>query len=247
MAKPSYRVTVAATEQRTPNLRRLHLEGEDLTRFPDGFEGGYVKLLLTPEGTAAPAPEGAKRRSYTVRAFDRAASRLTLDFAAHGLAGPGTRWGAEAAVGDAITVVGPGAVKGLDPAADWVLLAGDMTALPALAVQLERLGADATGHAVIAVPSAEDRQLPAHPPGLEVHWLVGEPPEALVATVRAIPWRPGSVAVWCASEFEAMRGLRGYFRDERGVGKDAMYISSYWKRDATDEQHKAAKRADAAA
>ncbi len=244
MAKPTYRVTVAATERRTPNLRRVHLEGPDLARFPDGFEGGYVKLLLRPDGSAAPGPEGAKRRSYTVRALDREAQRLSLDFAAHGLAGPGTRWGAAAEVGDVITVVGPGAVKGLDPASTWVLLAGDLTALPALSVQLERLPPDATGHAVIAVPSGDDRVLPELPAGVEVSWVVGAAPQALVERVRAVPWRAGTVGVWSASEFEVMRALRSYFRDERGVSKDAMYISSYWKRDATDEQHKAAKKAD---
>ncbi|MEM1414148.1 MAG: siderophore-interacting protein [Myxococcota bacterium] len=246
MAKPSYRLEVAAIEQRTPNLRRVHLTGADLERFPDDFEGGYVKLLLRPDGTAADAPEGAKRRSYTVRAFERAALRLSLDFAAHGVMGPGTRWGAEARVGDAITVLGPGAVKRLDATADWVLLAGDMTALPAMAVNLERLPASAEGHALIAVPSAEDRRLPPVPEDVEVTWIVGEPPEALAERVRAVPWRSGRASVWSASEFSVMRVLRAYFR-EREVPKEGLYLSSYWKRDATDEEHKVAKRADAGA
>ena len=44
-----------------------------------------------------------------------------------------------------------------------------------------------------------------------------------------------------------MLAIRRYFRDERELSKDDMYISSYWKIGSTDEQHKKAKRGAAEA
>ena len=42
-----------------------------------------------------------------------------------------------------------------------------------------------------------------------------------------------------------MRELRQYFRNEKEVAKENIYISSYWKRGVTKDGHKAIKRADA--
>jgi len=44
-----------------------------------------------------------------------------------------------------------------------------------------------------------------------------------------------------------MQALRAYLRDERGLGPDRLYISSYWKSGLTEEAHKLAKREDAEA
>nr|WP_272214140.1 SIP domain-containing protein [Marinicella sp. W31]MDC2876875.1 SIP domain-containing protein [Marinicella sp. W31] len=59
------------------------------------------------------------------------------------------------------------------------------------------------------------------------------------------PWRTGSVYGWCAAEFETMRRLRTYLRQERGLGPDQLYISSYWKQGLGEDQHRVVKRADA--
>ena len=41
-----------------------------------------------------------------------------------------------------------------------------------------------------------------------------------------------------------MRHLRRYFKQDRQVAKDNLYVSSYWKMGDPDEGHKAAKKAD---
>lgn len=251
MAKPSvYELTVANVVQRTPNLRRIVLEG-DLSGFPSGYEGGYVKLLL-PRAGAEGSPVDLKssvKRSYTVRAFDRAKGQLTLEFAVHEAKGPAMRWARDAAPGDALQVAGPGSVRNLDLTADDVLLVGDMTALPAISVQVERLPASARGHAVIEILCEEDRQALGGPEGLEVHWVVrgGPPADCQLAEVtRALPWPSGSVSAWVACEFATMKLLRTYLLKERRLDKEHSYISSYWKSGSSDEQHKAAKLADKA-
>ena len=60
-------------------------------------------------------------------------------------------------------------------------------------------------------------------------------------------WPEGDVYAWAACEFSSMKALRSYLREERGLGADSLYISSYWKSGLTEEDHKLAKREDAEA
>ena len=77
---------------------RIVVEGPDLEDFPVGeYTDHYVKCRF-----------GEKTRTYTVRAYDAARRRLTLDFVVHGdegLAGP---WAAAAMPGDTLLLSGPG-------------------------------------------------------------------------------------------------------------------------------------------
>lgn len=253
MAKPPiWDVHVASSTVLTPNMRRIELTGDALAGFPQGQEGGYVKLLLPkgplgPEVTAETAdPADFVRRSYTVRSFDAERRILALHFAGHTPRGPASVWAEEARAGDRVLLAGPGPVKMLNPEADWVFVVGDMAALPAIQCNLERLSKSAVGYVVVAANSAEDHALPEElPAGIEVHWVEDAPAAEgcpLMQRVRSLPWRDGAVSVWSATEFGGMKLLRDYFKGERGVPKEAIYISSYWKRGATDEQHKAAKK-----
>ena len=243
MANNIYHGVVRTRDQVTPNMLRFSLESEALSDFPDGFEGGYVKLVF-------PRPE-AKRpamRSYTVRSFDRDARQVTLEMVTHGDLGPAGRWAERAKLGDSIVFAGPGPCRSADPSADWFLLAGDMTALPAISVQLENLPPNAVGDAVIEVISDEDRRKIIRPDGIEVHWITNpEParPNSLLAdAVMNLPWRSGRVSAWIASEFANARALRQYMRHDRAVDRDSLYVSCYWKIGDTDEGMKAAKGSD---
>ncbi|MEM1111219.1 MAG: siderophore-interacting protein [Pseudomonadota bacterium] len=241
MAKAVRRVRVAEKQSLTPNMTRLHITGESLSDFPTGFDGGYVKFLFESEAEKTV-------RSFTIRHFDAQAPRLTIDMVAHGDAGPAARWASQVSAGDSIDMMGPGAVKPVNLDADWFILAGDMSALPAICVNLERLPPDARGHVVLEVIDEAD-QLPLElPEGVQVHWVVNPDPERanslLEDAVMALPWQDGQVAVWVAGEFSASRALRQYFRHKRQLNRDFLYISCYWKIGVTDEGMKAAKRAD---
>ncbi|MEN0061662.1 MAG: siderophore-interacting protein [Myxococcota bacterium] len=251
MAKRVRRVTVASVEQQTPHLRRIVFKGSSLDDFPEGMEGGYVKLLLVDPGDPSVELPKAPKRSYTIRAFDRAIPALTLEFVIHEPAGPATGWALQASPGDDALLAGPGAVQPIDVTADHVLLASDLSGLPALAVNLARLPAEARGHAVVEIPDSADEQRLTCPPGVTLEWLVNPHPEpgnlALAERVRALPWPEGRVGAWVAGEFNNIRDLRRYLRNERGLGPDQLYISSYWKRGSTDEEHRVAKKALAGA
>ena len=80
-------------------------------------------------------------RTYTVRSWAPAARELTLDFVVHGdegLAGP---WAQQAQPGQQVRFLGPGGAYSPSQDADWHLLAGDESALPAIAAALEAMPA----------------------------------------------------------------------------------------------------------
>jgi NADPH-dependent ferric siderophore reductase len=227
-------------------MLRITLGGPGLAGFADAV-GGYVKLNLPSDGGKPLI------RTYTVAA--QREDEIDCDFALHGLtgtghAGPATQWALDCAAGDTILIGGPGPAKPLEPAAPFYLVAGDMTALPAIAVNLAALPADARGVAVIEVMDDADCQPLAKPAGVDLHWVIvpqpGSKPDALAAAVREIDL-PDGVQAWVACEFSAMQRLRAYLRDERGLGPDQLYISSYWKSGLTEDAHKVAKREDAMA
>jgi len=239
---------VTGTRPVSRNMLRLTLGGEGLAGFPADQAGGYVKLMLAP----APGSEKPTVRTYTIR--DQRPDGIDIDFALHGVsggeAGPATDWAMAAEPGQRITVGGPGPAKPLPPDADWYVIAGDMTALPAIGVNLERLARDAKGVAVIEIQHEDDRQAIDCPPGIELHWLVNPQPgerQVLADHVRSLGWREGDVYAWAACEFSSMRELRAYLREERGLGRDRLYISSYWKCGLAEDSHKTVKREDAIA
>ena len=229
----------------TTNMLRISLGGEGLRDFPAGQKGGYVKLMLRAQDEARPVV-----RTYTIR--DQRAGEIDIDFALHavdGQAGPATRWALAARPGDEIAIGGPGPAKPLPEGFDRYIVAGDMTALPAIAANLESLDRNAQGFAAIEIAHESDRQELRAPEGINIRWLVnpepGSRPDLLEAALREQAWPPGEIYAWAACEFSAMRRLRELLRDERKLGQDRLYLSSYWKSGLSEENHKIAKREDA--
>ncbi|WP_405852690.1 siderophore-interacting protein [Streptomyces sp. NBC_00090] len=250
---------VVRTERITPHMVRVVLGGPGLDAFEVGeYTDHYVKLLFAPEGVAYPEPFDMERireefprdqwpttRTYTVRAWDPVHRELTIDFVVHGdegLAGP---WAARARAGETVRFLGPGGGYTPDPAADWHLLAGDESALPAIAVALERLPAGARVHAFVEVADATEEQKFATAAGVDVTWLHrGDRPagEAVVEAVRALDFPAGDAHAFVHGEAGFVKELRRHLRMERGVSRERLSISGYWRLGKTDEAWRAIKR-----
>ncbi|CAK2924678.1 Siderophore-interacting protein [Vibrio crassostreae] len=255
MSKPSpITLTVTQTSTITPNMQRITLSGEGLSKYPTECAGGYIKLLFSPLGTTdlSQLNEGARptMRTYTIRQYNPVEQFIEVDFVRHITkdlqCGFAARWAMNAQVGDTISVAGPGLIQGLNLESDWFFLVADMTSLPALSAKVKSLPEHATGHAVVQINSAADKQALEAPEGIKITWLIeDETEETLSQTVRSIEWLDGQVSVWTACEFESMRELRQYFRNEKEVAKENIYISSYWKHGVTEDGHKVLKQQDA--
>lgn len=242
MAKPQAReLEVKRRLWVTKNMLRITLGGDGLEDFPQGQESAYIKLLFPQDGDARPL-----MRTYTIRA--QRPEEIDVDFVMHVEHGPASAWASEAEPGDKILVAGPGARKLISQEGKWFLLAADMTALPALSVNLEQLPDDARGYAVIEVREEADIQSLKHPPGLKIHWVINPKPcpegRPLLEKVQSLAVLSGTPSVWAACEFGSMRALRQYFRQVFDVPKAQFYVSSYWKIGQTEDGHKQAKQRD---
>lgn len=232
----------------TPNMRRVTLQGEDLTSFPKNSEGAYIKLILShpDNGTSV-------MRTYTVSEQRPAENEIDVDFmlhsdndsAAHGIA---SHWSIHAQVGDKISIAGPGPAKFININADYFLLAADMTALPALTVNLKTLPKNAQGTVFIEVLSETDKQTLQKPENIKIIWVINDAPGSdatpLFHAVEQADLPAGQVAVWAACEFKTMKKIRRYLKIERGIEKSHLYVSSYWKKGITEEEHKLVKQRD---
>ncbi|MET8978613.1 siderophore-interacting protein [Streptomyces sp. NPDC004539] len=248
---------VVRTERLTPHMQRVVLGGEGLAEFSAGTcTDHYVKMLFSPDGTEYPEPFDLERlreelpreqwpvtRTYTVRHWDAEHRELTLDFVLHGdegLAGP---WAMRVQPGETVRFMGPGGAYAPAPDADWHLLVGDESALPAIAATLESLPAGAVAHAFVEIAGPEEEQ--KIDSDVDVTWLHrGERPvgELLVEAVRALDWPEGRVHAFVHGEAHFVKELRQLLRVERQLAREDLSISGYWRLGHDEDGWQASKR-----
>ena len=149
------RVSVISTEPVTPQMVRVVFGGPAFDGFAPGeFTDHYVKLKLPDPQD----PETVRTRTYSVRAWDAEAQQLTIDFVVHGDVGVAGPWARTARPGDELDLVGPGGAYTPDPDADWHLLAGDASVIPAISASLPRIPLGAPVHVIIEVDGPEEEQ-----------------------------------------------------------------------------------------
>ncbi|MEM9783730.1 MAG: siderophore-interacting protein [Pseudomonadota bacterium] len=241
---------VHAVSDVTPNMRRIVFGGPELADFPAGKQGGYIKLVFPDLPEVAPGRPAM--RTYSIRSHDGDKGEIAVDFAMHAdTGGIAVDWASRAKPGDTMLINGPGTVKMAPPDADWYLIAGDMTGQPAALCNLERLPAQAKGYVVLEITADTDRQQLRVPEAMSIHWVLNPSPQRpnhrLLDAIKGLDWLDGEPFVWTACEFDTMRALRTYYRTERRVGKDRLYLSSYWRAGRTEDQHKIDKSKDAQA
>lgn len=200
-----------------------------------------MKLQFPREG--APEDERPKVRTYTVREWDAERGLLTIDFVVHGDEGVAGPWAASATPGDTLQMRGPGGGYAPDPEADWYLLAGDLSCVPAISASLPRIPAGRPVHVFLQVHGPEEHLELTSPGDLEVHWLHGDADETVAAALAAFDLPPGNVHAYVHGEATAVRLARRHLVVDRGVPAERLHASGYWKRTLTDESWREAKAA----
>ena len=274
--RPLHTFEVVRREELTSHMFRVVLGGSGFDTFTlSKFTDSYVKLVFVPDEVdvaslpqpltldsfaGLPAAKQPVVRTLTVRRADPAAREIAIDVVVHGEHGAAGLWAATAEPGQPVYLMGPSGAYGPDPAADWHLLAGDETALPAISVALEELPADAIGQAFIEIAGPEDEIALTAPQGVQINWiyrggradLIGEDRAGdhapLIEAVKSAPWLPGQVHAFVHGEAQAvMHNLRPYIRKDREVDAKWTSSSGYWRRGRTEETFRQWKKELAAA
>ncbi|GAA3917599.1 siderophore-interacting protein [Microbacterium invictum] len=252
-------VTVLRTERLSPHWMRITLGGGEIDRFtPMGYdqwfriflplggdEGlerlpakahkifGYLKYLRIPDGVRP------VMRNYTVREFrpgtGDAGAELDVDFVLHGsgpTAGPASRWAQAAEPGESVVLIDEGLRFNPERGVDRVLLVGDETAVPAIAGICASLPVDATGVAILEVPTADDvLEFPA-PAGIDVRWIArdadAKPGTAALEALQALPSPASGTHAYIAGEQELPTSARRHLVAQ-GMDKNAVSFLGYWR------------------
>ena len=263
MKSPAHRkmltLEVVRTEWVSPSFVYVTLGGEALAEFePMGFdqfvrlffmrEGQRVLRMLTLANNAWYAQylfvSKERRpwvRNYTVRAV-RTTGRggvprpceLDIEFAVHGSGTPAMSWLDRVQPGDAVGIFTEG-VSYLPPAeAEWQLLAGDESALPAILAILEQSPASLQAEVYVEVPCRADIRDVSAPCGVKVHWLSREGSGAtagqlVLDAIRNAELPAGPSYSWIAGESALATQLRKHLADDRGVSKSDITCMTYWR------------------
>ena len=194
-----FEATVLSREPLTDHLVRLVLGGLDEFRS-SGVPDEWVGLVV---------PGQFQSRYYTVRSF--ADGALTLDLVVH----------------DVGLVTEPKASFAPPAGATWLLLVGDLTAMPAMA-RIAETRSDLTTYVLAEVPDDLAGYLPDH---AQVTWL--EPPSAgqsaLAKVVEGIDWPDGEGYFWMAGESAQMRAIRKHLMREVKLPTSHYDVMGYWR------------------
>ncbi len=209
---------------RTPfpaRVRARTVLGEHLVRLVLEVPEGFATTGTPDEWVALTVPGQFQHRDYTVRSIDDA--ELVLDVVVH-VQGLVTEWAQTDCVGDLVGLSAPKGSFELPADAGWVVLAGDLTALPAMARIAESLGSLSVQlHAEVP-----DGPMPDYV-GVPVTWY-DAPTETseLAAIVRGLEWPESPGYFWMAGESAQMRDIRRHVRHDLGWDTRHYDVMGYW-------------------
>jgi NADPH-dependent ferric siderophore reductase len=217
-----FSATVVSREQVSDHLVRVVLGGDGLAGFTStGVPDEWVGLVV---------PGQFQSRYYTVRSWED--GLLTLDVMVHDV-GLVTEWVAGDCVGDEVVVTEPKGAFAMPEDARWLMLVGDLTALPAIARisewHLERPGGRAL---LVHAEVPDDLSAYLHADAAAVTRWLPPPPEggsALADVVRGLDWPEGEGYFWMGGESAQMRAIRTHLMRERGLPGSAYHVMGYWR------------------
>jgi NADPH-dependent ferric siderophore reductase len=208
-----YDATVLRRDRISPHLVRLTLSapGLESTTVPDEWVGLVV-------------PGQFQVRYYTVRALSE--GELMLDVVVHD-EGLVTEWASGDCVGDRVVVTGPQSSFALPDGAGWLMLVGDLTAMPAMA----RIAESVPTLPISVWAEVSDDLTGYLPEAIDVTWL---PPPApgrsrLAEVVESIEWPGGEGYFWMAGESAQMRAIRKHLMRGRRLPSTAYDVMGYWR------------------
>lgn len=231
-------LTVTNTQSITPRVRRITFSTTDMARF-EKQDAIHLRIMvnfddfLTQRKSQGPDPDVVPVwRRYTVRAVDPSSNHVMIDFFLHDTDGPGVNWAKSAQPGDKVGISSLSGC-GFKPA-DWYLIAGDETSLPAIGRLVEDLPTHAEATAIIIVSNPDEGQQLKSPANLDIKWIYRDccddiQAKFLTAIQRvAYPSDDRKKLIWAGCDVQTARKIRQYVRDKHGFSKEEQAVFGYW-------------------
>jgi NADPH-dependent ferric siderophore reductase len=234
----------------TPRVSRVTLGGPQLAGFASRAPAEHIKVFLPRPGESetprtVPGADGPifppdlprpLSRTYTPRQFRPESLELDVDFVRHG-DGPGSAWAERARPGDTVVIGGPGGGYHRPPDANWLVIAGDETSMPAISMVLAALPASARADVFIEIHNRAEEQPLDSTAQVTLNWLHRDersrqgvlPGGLLEYAIRGATLPNGDGQIWIASEAQAMRRIRAHVLHERGFAPASLYTRGYWQ------------------
>ena len=220
-----FQAEVLRREQLSSHFVRIVLGGPGLA--------GFETTGVPDEWVALTVPGQFQSRYYTVRSWDQGELALDVVVHEHGLV---TEWASGGCVGEVVTVSAPKGSFAMPGSAGWLLLVGDLTALPAIARitetvrSLDRLGRQRV-RAWVEVP---DRPIEGYVDAAVAEAITWVPvpdgvESATAAIVEGLEWPEGEGYFWMAGESAQMRAIRKHLMREVRLPSSAYDVMGYWR------------------
>lgn len=241
---------LVSREQLTPRMIRVTLRcdgfgaadwpieqpGEIITLF---FPDGEDEVVL-PSQNGWTFPENnraADWRNYTVRRHLPGQRAIEVDVVLHEPRGHACTWAADMPIGAGVGYAGPRLDYVPREDAEWLLLCGDETALPAIAAIIETTDHERVLAVVEVHDDAEAAALDVDGAGAQadIRFVSREGAPAgttshLADALRALDLPAGVGQAWGAAESKIAKDVRTVLRDERGLPRTHAGARGYWLR-----------------
>jgi NADPH-dependent ferric siderophore reductase len=246
-------IQVQSSVQLSPHMQRIYFSGSGFSGFPHDAGGAHIKLFFPDQPDATTPlpyknelgkvvwPDGKKpiTRTYTIRDFLVQEQLLIIDFVRHADFGIAADWAVKAQPGNIIGLAGPGGPARFNPAADYFIFIGDLSALPMIAASLEQLTDTAFGEVWIETENETDQQNLSHPEGIQIHWISSDSDteSTIEHAFKSLDWGHNNISVTLAGENTRVVNLRKILRQQYSISKTNLYAVPYWKRGHSEESY----------
>ena len=210
-------------------FKRFHISCETLD-YDQLQAGSYTKVFFQ---------NGAekKARTISISKVDQIEGFFALDFVDHSNPGHASEWRKTAKAEDQIEFKDPGPVSKLDPNCDKYFFYADSTGLPAMNAHLEKVEARGEN---ISIFFEGDQSVLKEYCDLGGHQILDSKQSFLKEVLNCQKENSG---VWIAGERLEVLELRKALIEIKSDFQ-SFYISSYWQKEARDEEHRVLKKQD---
>lgn len=228
MSARTWIAQVVQVERSSPSLMRVELGGDGLASFASLGVPDEACVFDFPVAEAARGLTPNPGRWYSLHQVGPAT--MTIGVVLHP-GGLGSAWAERATVGETLTITGHNSWFRRPEGAQWQILLGDITALPAIDRILTESAAQLPTQAILEIPDPADEQAWEHP--AQVRWVhnpdlaLGSRLDELVRQL-ALPAGPGYVYV--AGEAAATRAARKLLRSQFQLPVTGFGVVGYWRK-----------------